>query len=142
MSSYLQRDPRVPKALAVTYEDGPSAVKAYGKDISPGGVFIDARNPLEQGRRFSLDLQLPGHLNPIHAEGEVAWARKPGEGAGEVPPGMGVRFLAMSEEDRGILDQYVRTLEALGIRVPRLSPKDSEILSQYLADVRKGRAGD
>ena len=86
------------------------------------------KNPLRQGESFSLQLQLPGLLEPVNAKCQVAWVRDPHT----LPPGMGVKFIEMPAKDREVLVGYIKTIEKMGIKIHEMSEKDSLILQQYL----------
>lgn len=102
-----RRDARVKRALALSFKDRKTFVKAYTENISPGGIFVRTRNPLSAGERFLLKLQLPELSEPLKIQCEVAWARTvDGESRGEAA-GMGLKFLEMSAEDRQALKVYV-----------------------------------
>ena len=135
MSRLAQRDPRIPKALAVTYQDGPSLVKAYAKDISPGGLFISTDNPLKQGEKFVLKLQIPGLLEPMDIQCEVAWARIQEEKTGTGRFGMGVKFFELTDENKELLQPYIQTIAKLGVKTLEMSEKDENILNEYLKTI-------
>lgn len=88
------------------------------KDISEEGMFIQSTDPKEVGTRLDLSLTLPGDGRKIRFVGEVAWVILPPEQNEPLPhsrptpvtdnPGMGVRILSISEEDRRILQQLLR----------------------------------
>ncbi len=138
MSAFPQRKPRVPKTLAVVYQHGSSFVKAYAKDISTGGLFISTENPLNQGDKFFLKLQLPGLSDPMNLKCEVAWAGKQGVETDAGSIGMGVKFLEMTKEIKEILKPYIKTIEKLGFKTLEMSEKDNLILKQYLKTIEEG----
>lgn len=88
------------------------------KNISEEGMFIQSTDPKEVGTRLDLSLALPGRENKIRFVGEVAWVRPsleqtdPSLYSKDMPvtynPGMGVRILSISPEDRDLLLQFVK----------------------------------
>lgn len=88
------------------------------KDVSEEGMFIQSTDPKEVGTRLDLSLTLPGGGKRIRLVGEVAWVNPPlgqnepwTESPGApvtVNPGMGVRILYISEEDRTLLQQVLQ----------------------------------
>jgi uncharacterized protein (TIGR02266 family) len=77
-----------------------------GTDLSAGGAFIKSDLLLEQGEALSLEFKLPGLTRPLRAHARVAWVQrfpKEGESAG-----MGIEFLAMTDDDRTALAQYIQ----------------------------------
>lgn len=88
------------------------------KDISEEGMFIQSTDPKEVGTRLDLSVTLPGDGRRIRFVGEVAWVNLPPEQDEPLPrsqslpvadnPGMGVRILSISEEDRSLLQRILR----------------------------------
>lgn len=74
-------------------------------DISAGGTFLKADLLLELGETLALEFRVPGVPRLMRAQARVAWVRRFPEG--DEPAGMGVEFLAMSEEDRAVLLRYL-----------------------------------
>ena len=105
-----RKEPRVRKNLAVTYEVDKSSVKACSNDISTRGLSITTKKPLRKGEAFFLGLKMPGLLDPVKINSEVAWVREPDKDKGEGTFRMGVRFLEMSEQDNDMLNHYVDTV--------------------------------
>jgi len=102
-----RRERRIQKALSLAFKDRSAFIKAYSVNISSGGLFVRTRKPLPKGERFVLKLQLPDLSEPLKIQSEVAWVREAeGESGGEAS-GMGIRFVEMSPEERGVLNNYV-----------------------------------
>jgi uncharacterized protein (TIGR02266 family) len=70
-------------------------------DISAGGAFLKADLLLEQGEALSLEFHLEGRKSPIRAQARVVWVRRFPEA--DEPAGIGVEFVAISEDDRAAL---------------------------------------
>ncbi len=77
----------------------------HGADLSEGGSFIKADLLLEQGEQLALEFRVPGIPRPMRARGRVAWVRRFPEPT--QVGGMGFEFLAMTEEDRAVLAEYL-----------------------------------
>lgn len=76
-----------------------------GKDLSAGGSFLRSDILLEEGEALVVEFRVPGVPRLMKAQARVAWVRRfPKD---EEQPGMGVEFLAMSDEDRQILQEYL-----------------------------------
>lgn len=85
--------------------EGAGELVFEASDLSAGGTFLRSELLFEQGESFSLEFRVPGVPRLMRAQARVAWVRRfPSE---EEPPGMGVEFLAMSEEDRAVLKRYL-----------------------------------
>lgn len=76
-----------------------------GADLSAGGAFLRSDLLLEQGESLAVEFRVAGLTRLLKAQARVAWVRRfpePDELAG-----MGVQFLAMSEEDRAALLRHL-----------------------------------
>jgi uncharacterized protein (TIGR02266 family) len=76
-----------------------------GADLSAGGTFLVSDLLLEPEETLLLEFRLPAEQAAIRAEAKVAWVRRfPKDGE---QPGMGVRFVKMSPDDRAALEKFV-----------------------------------
>ncbi|MBW1840324.1 MAG: TIGR02266 family protein [Deltaproteobacteria bacterium] len=113
-SEYSYRaSPRVERNVFLTYRDNESfikasMIKAVAGNLSVGGLFIKTEKPYNKGEQFMLDLQLPSISETLSVSCEVAWSRE-GWDISQNPPGMGVKFVDMPDEDRRLLSGYVNT---------------------------------
>src|SRR4051812_36306907 len=92
-------------ALQVEFRAAQGTLYFTGADLSQGGSFIRADVLLEEGEELALEFTVPGVPRAMRATGRIAWVRRFPE-----PPqqgGMGVEFLAMAEEDRLVLAEYL-----------------------------------
>jgi uncharacterized protein (TIGR02266 family) len=88
-----------------TTQQGQGELLFTGADLSEGGSFLAADLLLEQGEKLALEFRVPGVPRLMRAQARVAWVRRFPEL--EQRGGMGVEFLAMSEDDRAVLAQYL-----------------------------------
>ncbi|MDB5037019.1 MAG: type pilus assembly PilZ [Bacteriovoracaceae bacterium] len=72
--------------------------KAYIKNISGGGFFIETDNLSAMGTQITLELFLPEEKESLKIKGEVAWTN-PKKGTA-TPQGIGIKFLSLSEPQR------------------------------------------
>ena len=105
-----RKENRILKTLSLNYKDRKSFIKAYTQDISNGGLFIKAKNPLKQGEQFMLNLQLPDLPEPMKIKCQVAWVKKEEGDADAHPSGMGVKFIEMSDKDSQTLKKYIKSI--------------------------------
>ena len=70
----------------------------YATSLSLGGLFIHTVNPKRAGTKVQLRFNLPGDDHVIECPAEVAWTREYHPQTSP-RPGMGVRFVGLSEED-------------------------------------------
>jgi uncharacterized protein (TIGR02266 family) len=116
-----REDIRVLESLVVRYRDQDSFIEAFTGNVSSGGLFIATENPLEQGSKFVLDLQLPGLSQPINVKCEVVWAAsRVDKTDAHSSPGMGVKFLEMTKKDHQVLKQHLIDAQEKGKEIEGL----------------------
>jgi type IV pilus assembly protein PilZ len=78
-------------------------------NVSELGVFVRTEQPLLAGTRLQLHFE-PAGFAPFDLAGEVAWIN-PVHPHGDNPnPGMGIRFINLTPDDRERLVEVVRTI--------------------------------
>jgi uncharacterized protein (TIGR02266 family) len=94
----------------VPCEDGQKTFFGYAKNVSRGGLFISTVKPREPGEKFLIELTLPTKpRTTISCDCEVVWkqhfqSKSPNE------PGMGLRFINISDADGDKIDAWVTEL--------------------------------
>jgi c-di-GMP-binding flagellar brake protein YcgR len=96
-----RRAGRISHLVEIRYASDSPPLTARVTDVSETGLFVDARSPLPDGApvTFSFFLTNSPWDQPITGEGKVVWRQ---EGVG-----MGIEFLAMTDEDRTKLRLFV-----------------------------------
>lgn len=104
---------RVLVDLEVDYRSDDTFLFAYITDISQMGIFVRTVTPEPPGTRLNLRFCPPG-LGVLECEGVVIWINpyRPGDRE-NLNPGMGVRFVDLTYEQRDHLRQLVRTFAYL-----------------------------
>jgi type IV pilus assembly protein PilZ len=107
--------PRVPIELKVEYKKLNSFFADYTKNISKGGTFIKTKKPLDVGTEFVFKLVVPRLVEPLALHGQVKWVMREGEPPppGIDPdhePGMGIRFIYASPDERSAIEATVEKL--------------------------------
>jgi len=74
--------------------------------VGGGGLFIEQLHPLNEGTEVSLELYLPATRNVIPTKAKVVWVRR-GFVQKVSYPGMGLKFITISDRDRAELMQFV-----------------------------------
>jgi Tfp pilus assembly protein PilZ len=84
------------------------AVYLYtARNVSDGGMFIDAPVPLEQGTALQIEFKLPGGQS-ISTAAEVRWNTGiAAEGTRVRHPGMGVGFVGIEPGDAARLRSWI-----------------------------------
>lgn len=98
----------IPKMLSLTFRDPQAFKRAYIMDLSKGGLFIKTKNPLKNGERFILNLQLPNLSEPIQIESEVEWSRRQSEDPANLPIGMRIKFFEIDKNVDHIFKEYIK----------------------------------
>lgn len=87
-------------AVEVRLQEGGTTLVGSTENLSAGGLFISTSADFELGALLHVSCALPeGRV--VRADGLVSWTR--GEDAG-VEPGIGIEILAMSDDDRRLLE--------------------------------------
>lgn len=107
MSNDKRRAPRYAAELEVHYKTASDFVRECSENISHGGIFVRAEQPLKPGDLVQLHIFIPGEKEPLVVEGSVAFSREQTNGA---PAGMGVEFIAYNPDDADRLQAYVTRL--------------------------------
>jgi len=111
---HARYETRLPLDYAVPSgaESAENFLFSYVENISEMGIFIRSDNPLEVGERLRLRFGPVGE-EPLDLEGEVMWVNPVRPDGDNLNPGMGVRFVALSPEDRERVVEIVRTVAYL-----------------------------
>jgi uncharacterized protein (TIGR02266 family) len=78
----------------------------YAGNLSASGMFISTVNPKRPGEQFALVFKIPGTGGEIAVTAEVIWVREH-DPKSALEPGMGIRFLEISEEAVRQIRSYV-----------------------------------
>ena len=93
--------------LRVKLDDGSKVFFGYTKNISRSGMFISSINPKSTGEIFQVEIPLPSPVNQtVQCSCEVVWNRHFQKKA-LYEPGMGLKFLGLSEDMAAIIDRWV-----------------------------------
>jgi hypothetical protein len=120
---------RIPLAGAVRM--GPPSGDPYAtvsaRDVSTGGLFIDADRPVKLGARFSAEIQLGSGKMIYVPEAEVAYNRENPSGSG-----FGVRFVDPPAEIIEVIEREIEKTREAVARVPTLPPVSTfEVLESH-----------
>ena len=79
-------------------------------NISEMGIFVATHEPLEVGTRMTLRFAMPGEESPYILHGQVQWVNPIRILSDNPNPGMGIRFVELSPENRERIIAQVRTI--------------------------------
>ena len=122
-SDERRRAPRLLVDLEVDYGNEDNFLFAYICDISATGIFIRTESPEEAGTQLNVRFTphaeaaaaLGEDMTPLELEGEVIWVNpfRPSR-SDSIHPGMGVRFIDLTADQRRQLTAFVKTFAYLG----------------------------
>ncbi len=101
---------RVPVQWAVDCEAEETFLYASIANLSALGVFVASREPLPLGTRVTLSFRPPGFGDPLVVDGEVQWVNPARLLAPTINPGMGIRFVGLTADERARLVELVATI--------------------------------
>ncbi|MFI5307697.1 MAG: PilZ domain-containing protein [Polyangiales bacterium] len=98
-------------------------------NVGFGGAFIaldgergsDTTAPLATGSRIRIEFELP-ERGSMHVHGEVRWRRESSRPKSD--PGLGVQFVEMREEQRVVVEDFVRTRKLRAMSTTPRDPRD------------------
>ena len=101
---------RVPleREVVLEFEHFSSFISEYSANISLGGMFVKTDKPHLPETVFRFEIRLADDAPLVAGLAKVLWVRETEEGA-DRPSGMGVRFLQLEAEGRGLIEQIVRS---------------------------------
>jgi uncharacterized protein (TIGR02266 family) len=111
---YLRR-PRVPLQVPVYFDGIDSTLLGFSLDLSPSGIFVQTRSPIDIGMRCALAFPLPGSDGNVHVIGRVVRTVPPEHApVGELRvPGMGIEFERLGTPDRRALELFLHRNEGM-----------------------------
>jgi len=78
-------------------------------NISEMGIFVKTTDPLPIGTKLALQFAPPGY-EPFKLIGDVAWLNRLRDDGDNPNPGMGIRFVALTLDERERLVEIIRTI--------------------------------
>ena len=102
------------------------ASERYTVNVSAGGMYIKTTEPLPVGSKvvISFPLEAGSHLN---LKGNVANTQRE---IGKQPPGMGIEFREIRDDEKKMLREFVKRVSAQDI----LESKEEPVKSSYAKD--------
>jgi uncharacterized protein (TIGR02266 family) len=97
--------PRVPMSEPLQLRIADTRTHATLRNVSRGGVFIDAPEPIARNVEVSLDFCLPGTKRRLEPTAQVVWSAAPRNHPLGV--GLGMRFLDLDTPSVRLLEEFV-----------------------------------
>jgi len=92
-----RRHPRAPIGVIVRAETKEGGRHYYSKNLSSGGMFLLAEEPLPEETKLNLELFLPLVSTPVRIKGEVVWQKR------QEPSGFAIKFTEISDGARKLI---------------------------------------
>ncbi len=102
---------RASAKIRITFKKASDFFRAYIGNLGTGGLFIKTTQTVPAGTALNLEFNLPDGDHLIQAKGKVIWARSKEESDERKPPGLGIQFVEMSDEDTNLLNNYIKTFK-------------------------------
>lgn len=107
------------RPVVLEFEHFSNFISEYSANISLGGMFVKTSSPHLPETVFRFEIRLADDAPLIAGLAKVLWVREAEEGA-DRPAGMGVRFLRLQDDGRGLIKQIVQEHVTRGGRPFRL----------------------
>jgi uncharacterized protein (TIGR02266 family) len=104
-----RRESRAEVTVRIDYGTVDEMFSEFTRDINAGGLFIETEKPHAAGTEVSMQFHLPGSSDVLQTVGRVVRVSSGDVGS---PPGMGIEFDELTQEDRSKIDLIVRALRS------------------------------
>jgi uncharacterized protein (TIGR02266 family) len=98
---------RVPAHLEVTFEDADGFARAYLRNISEGGVYVESERPMRMRDRFQLTIVVRQPGETLELPVEVVWVNGNPSPSSGLKPGVGVAWLDLTPANKEIIKGIV-----------------------------------
>ncbi len=105
MKEERRQDPRAKVSWSVTIQTEEGTIERATYNISPHGAFIRGLSPLELHEVVDMTISGPDH--PITVKARVVWSSSQVPPKEDMPRGVGVEFINISDEHREIISSLV-----------------------------------
>jgi uncharacterized protein (TIGR02266 family) len=96
---------RVAITIGTAFQHEGAEVCSSILNLSSGGVFIIADNPLPIDTQLSMRFHLPGDTEIIAIRGRVVWIK---QRSSVIPAGMGIQFTEISPDHQEKIEAFVK----------------------------------
>jgi uncharacterized protein (TIGR02266 family) len=93
--------------LQLRYPNEDIFIQRFAPNVTRGGIFLASRTPFPVGTVIDFEVVLTQGPPLLAGTGKVAWVREFNPQEPQRAHGMGVQFLAVAPESRGLLDRLL-----------------------------------
>jgi hypothetical protein len=111
----------------VTIQTEEGTIERATYNISPDGAFIRGLSPLELHEVVDMTFSGPDH--PITVKARVVWSSSQVPPREDMPRGVGVEFINISDEDRKIISSFVAGLDFAMYLESQTTDEDEKVQS-------------
>src|SRR5262245_43737441 len=108
MAQDTRKDPRA-KVLSMTVRYKSATVDEFiehhSHDVSRGGIFIKTPSPFPPGTLLKFEIRIQDEQSVLAGVGRVVWKRESNEATGDLPAGMGVKFIKIDDKSKGLIQR-------------------------------------
>ena len=105
MEEHKRQHRRAKVSLPVTIKTEEETLERVTYNISPDGTFIRGQSPLELHEVINIIISGPDR--PIEVKARVAWSSNQVPPEQDMPRGMGVEFIKISDEDQQFISSFI-----------------------------------
>ena len=105
--SEKRKEQRIPVRIRIQYETTDRFFQDYIRNLSLGGIYIQTPNPLPEHTKLKIQLCLPEMKKPLVVDGVVVHALPDGQSEKSPERGMGIRFSALDNISKQLLEAYL-----------------------------------
>ena len=107
MDQEKRSGPRATTKIEIMFKEIGGFIKAYMLNVSNGGLFVKADDPLPLDSPVNLKLTLPGESEEMQIQGRVVWNNPKGR-KDSFPKGMGIQFVEIKPEHAEKINEFVK----------------------------------
>ena len=123
MEEERRQNPRTNVNWSVTIHTEEGTIERATHNISPDGAFIRGLSPLELHE--VVDMTISGPDQPITVKARVVWSSSQVPPHEDMPRGVGVEFINISDEHREIISSFISRLDFAMYLESSVSVEDS-----------------
>jgi hypothetical protein len=127
MEEERRQHQRAKVSWSVTIQTEEGAIERATYNISPDGAFIRGLSPLELHEVVDMTFSGPDH--PITVKARVVWTSSQVPPKEDMPRGVGVEFINISDEDREIISSFVAGIDFAMYLDSPTSDEDAKVQS-------------
>jgi CheY-like chemotaxis protein len=107
---YERSAPRYAVHVKVMYgEDKTEVLSDFSVNLNTSGLFLESTNILPVDSLLDLEFSLPENDSTVACQARVAWINViPNPSKKDLPLGMGLEFVGLSDDQVSIIEQYIR----------------------------------